>query len=278
MGSKAKPIAPNPQEDYNQYLNEANAALDVQGQILPRMISMQDRFAPQLSQSQLQNYGIMSTGMLGLADRLYQPSLDFQTKYAGGQMGLMAGMAPGATQAVIGGMDDTTRSIYQTYGQQALSDLQTGTGLSAQEQAFATQSARRAAQARGMNFSRQGADLEILNTYQLGQQRLAQRQATAAQAYQFGQGVQSLGMQGFLSPSLQAAQPYSATGLIGMAQQAYPNLGESFLQPESQYLANIRSNRIQMLTAVQGANAARSGALGGAAIGAVGTIAGAALI
>jgi hypothetical protein len=50
----------------------------------------------------------------------------------------------------------------------------------------------------------------------------------------------------------------------------YSDIGTSpFLQPESQYMANIRANRIQMETAIQSANAARSGGiLGGLAQGA----------
>jgi hypothetical protein len=55
----------------------------------------------------------------------------------------------------------------------------------------------------------------------------------------------------------------------------YGDVGSSpFLQPESQYLANIRANRIQMETAIQSANAARSGAIIGGVTQAIGTYAG----
>lgn len=274
MGSKAKAPAPNPEADYQQYLAEAQNALRVQKQVLPEMAALETAMAPQLAQAKMTGYETLATGMLGLADRLYEPSMAMQRQVAGGQLGLMAGLAPSATQAAIGGMDATTRGIYQTFGEQALADLQAGTGLSAQEQAFAQQSARAAAEARGVNLSRQGTDLEVLNTYRLGQQRLAQRQAVAAQAFQMGQGVQSVGMTGFLAPSLGMAQGYSVPGLMTSAGAGFTGLGESFLTPESQYLANIRANRIQMETSIQAANAQRSGAIFGGIASGLGAAAG----
>jgi hypothetical protein len=269
MGSKAKAPAPNPEADYQQYLAEARNALRAQYQVLPEMAEMQTRLAPQLAQAQTAAAEAGARGFLGLAGALYQPGMDMQQRVAQGQLGLMAGLAPQATQAAMAGMDETTRGLYQTFGQQALADLQQGTALSAQETTLAQQAARAAAERRGVNFSRQGADLEILNTYQLGQQRQAQRRAVAQQAFDLGQGVQTFGLRGFLSPSLAMAQPYSPTGLAGYGMQSVPNLAESFLTPESQYMANIRANRIQMETSIAAANAQRSGAIfGGLASGA----------
>jgi hypothetical protein len=157
-----------------------------------------------------------------------------------------------------------------------LTDLQAGSSLNAQETTQAQQAARAAGAARGMAFSRQGTDLEILNTYNMGQRRLAQRQGVAQQAYQMGAGQQQIGLQGFLSPAFAASQQYGLTGLAGSASGMYADVGNSpFLQPESQYLANIRANRIQMETAIQSANAARSGGILGGALQAAGTIGGA---
>ena len=137
-----------------------------------------------------------------------------------------------------------------------------GTGLNAQETEQAQQAARAAAQARGLQFSRQGSDLEILNTYNMGQKRYAQRQQAALAGYQMGTGQQQFGYQAFLNPAFAASQPYSLAGIYGSTQQGYAGLGQSaFLTPESQFLANIRANRIQMETAIQSANAQRSGAI-----------------
>lgn len=270
MGGKAKTPAPNPEADYNQYLTEGRNALRAQGELLPMQADMEQRLAPQLINTRMAGLRATSQGLMGLYGDLYSPAQQLQQRYATDQLSMLGGLGAQATGAALGSLDATTRGIYSTFGQQALGDLQAGTSLTAQETTQAQQAARAAASARGMSFSRQGADLEILNTYGMGQRRLAQRQATAQQAYQMGVGQQAIGLQGFLTPAYAGSQQFSLAGLAGGAQGMYADVGSSpFLQPESQYMANIRANRIQMETAIQSANAARSGGiLGGLAQGA----------
>jgi hypothetical protein len=279
MGSKAKVPEPNPQADYNQYLTEGQNALRVQAALLPEQARLEQTLAPQLIDTRMAGLRATSQGLLGLYGDLYQPAQQLQQRYATDQLSMLSGLGAQATGAALGSLDATTRGIYSTFGQQALSDLQAGTSLTAQETTQAQEAARAAAAARGLTFSRQGTDLEVLNTYGMGQRRLAQRQATAQQAYQMGVGQQAIGLQGFLNPAFAASQQYSLTGLAGGATGMYADVGSSpFLQPESQYLANIRANRIQMETAIQSANAARSGGiLGGLASGAGSVIAKAAI-
>jgi hypothetical protein len=278
MGGKAKTPAPNPEADYQQYLNEGRNALRAQGELLPIQAQMEERLAPMLINTRMAGLKATSQGLMGLYGDLYEPAQALQKRYATDQMSMLAGMGAQSTQAALGSLDATTRGIYDTFGQQALSDLQAGTSLTAQETTQAQQAARAAGAARGVNFSRQGADLEILNTYNMGQRRLAQRQGVAQQAYQMGAGQQQIGLQGFLNPAFAASQQYSLTGLAGGATGMYADVGSSpFLQPESQYLANIRANRIQMETAIQSANAQRSGAITGGLLSAAGTMGGAAI-
>jgi hypothetical protein len=273
MGSKAKVPKPNPEADYQQYLAEGSNALRAQNELLRKQVGYEADLQPLLTQQQMRSLGGQAQGLLGLYGNLYEPAQAMQQRYATDQMSMMAGLGGQATNAALASLDPTTRGIYSTFGQQALTDLQAGTGLTAQETTQAQQAARAAGAARGMSFSRQGADLEILNTFNAGQRRLAQRQAVAQQAYQMGASQQGVGLQAFLSPSFTASQQYGLTGLLGSAQSSYGGLGESsFLTPESQYLANIRANRIQMETGVMSANAQQSGAIGGAAIGAAGSI------
>lgn len=268
--------APNPTADFNQYMAEGSNALMAQEQLLKLQTAAEARLQPMLTENQMSSLRGQATGLLGLYGDL-QPAADkFQQQYVASQIGMMGGLGAQSTQAAIGSLDPTTRGIYNTFGQQALEGLQAGTGLTSQETNQAQQAARAAAQARGLQFSRQGSDLEILNTYALGQQRQQQRQATAQAAYQMGAGQQQFGYQGYLTPSFGASQQFGLTGLVGGAQTTYGALGQSsFLTPESQYLANIRANRIQMETSVQSANAQRSGAIWGGVASAAGSIIGA---
>jgi hypothetical protein len=276
MGSKAKTPQPNPEADYQQYLTEARNALKVQSTLLPEQAVLEERIAPTLLNTRMAGLRATSQGLLGLYGDMYEPAQQFQQRYATDQLSMMAGMGGQASAAALGSLDPTTRGIFNTFGQQALTDLQAGTGLTAQETTQAQQAARAAGAARGVSFSRQGSDLEILNTYNMGQRRLAQRQGVAQQAYQMGVGQQQIGLQGFLNPAFSASQQYSLSGMTGAASGMYADVGSSpFLQPESQYLANIRANRIQMETSIQSANAARSGGIMGGALQAAGTIGGA---
>ena len=269
MGSKAKVPGPNPTADYNQYLAEGSNALKAQDQLLRQQVGYEAGLQPLLTAQQMASLKGQSQGLLGLYGDLYDPAQAMQKRYAGDQLTMMGGFGQQATQAAIGSMDATTRGIYDTFGQQALSDLQMGSSLNAQETNQAQQAARAAGAARGLSFSRQGGDLEILNTYNMGQKRQTQRQGVAQQAYQMGTAQQQIGLQGFLNPAFAASQQYGLSGLVQGAQASYAGLGSSsFLTPESQYLANIRANRIQMETSIQSANAARSGAIwGGVASG-----------
>lgn len=275
MGSKsAKPADPlkASQSAMKIYETELLGAIPVQEKALALQAEAEKRLTQPMTAARIASLGTVGQGLLGLYGQLQTGADQFQQQYGAQQLGMMAGFAPAATQAVIGGMDATTRGLYQTFGQQALSDLQMGTALSEQERAYATQTARAAAEARGLNLSRQGIDLEILNTYKLGQERQAQRREAARQAFQMGQGVQTIGMERFLSPAYQGAQAFSLPSLVGTSGQMFGGLSEGFVTAESQYLADLRSNIIAGQNAVAAANAQRSGAIGGAAIGAIGTI------
>ena len=270
MGSKAKVPGPNPTADYNQYLAEGSNALKAQDQLLRQQVGYEAGLQPLLTAQQMSSLKGQAQGLFGLYGDLYEPAQAMQKRYAGDQLTMLGGLGAQATGAALGSLDPTTRGIYDTFGQQALSDLQMGSSLSAAETTQAQQAARAAGAARGVSFSRQGTDLEVLNTYGMGQRRLQQRQGVAQQAYQMGVGQQQIGLQGFLNPAFASSQQFGLQGMVQGAQASYAGLGDSsFLTPESQYLANIRANRIQMETAIQSANAARSGGiLGGLAQGA----------
>jgi hypothetical protein len=244
--------------DYVQYLTEGSNAIKAQEYLMELQAQAENRLQPTMTAQQMSSLKGQTMGLMGLYGDLYQPAQQLQQRYATDQIRMMGGLGANATQSAMASLDPTTRGIYDTFGQQALTDLQAGSFLNSQETNQAQQAARAAAAARGVSFSRQGIDLEVLNTYNMGQRRLAQRQGVAQQAYQMGAGQQQIGLQGFLSPAFGASQQYGLTGLVGGGQSTYAAAGQSaFLSPESQYLANIRSNRIQQQNADAAAKAQR---------------------
>jgi hypothetical protein len=172
-----------------------------------------------------------------------------------------------ATQAYQSSLPGYARNLQGQMGGIAMSELGMGMSLSPQETRFAQQSARAAASARGLTGN-QAIGMEVLSGYNLGQKRQQERRAYAMDVYGMGERAQSSGYQMFLSPSFQTSSMFSLPGLLGAAESGYAGLGPQFLTPESQYLANIRANRMQADSAAYAARQAKQGAIiGGVASG-----------
>jgi hypothetical protein len=94
------------------------------------------------------------------------------------------------------------------------------------------------------------------------------------QGYQMGRDLQNYGAQAYLSPAMQGSQIYSIPSLIGAGEGAIGSYGPRVLQPESQYLANLRGNRLQSQAAADQANATRNAGI----LSGLTTLAGAAIM
>ena len=244
--------------DSLQYYGESLGAINAQKRIIPQGVQAEKEMLPGLQDYQRFLYGSQAQNLMGIYGGLQDQTLAAQGQYGGQLLGMYGQMGQGATNQAINSLGTIGAGIYNTYGNQALSDLSLGTSLNPQETAQAQQAARAAAQSRGLNFSRQGTDMEILNTYNMGQNRLNQRRQAAGQAYAMAQGQQQYGGQAYLNPAMQQSAVYSMPGLLQATQGSFQQMGPQFLQPESQYLANIRANRIQQENADKAAAAQRS--------------------
>ena len=248
--------------------------MQAQAGVYPEMAANMLRLTPIMQQAQQAGMTGQGQSLMGTYNALYDQSNALQSRYASDQMRMLGGLASDATRNAYTSMDAGTRGIYDRFQSQAESDLALGSSLNDQELQLSQQSARAAAEARGLNFGDQGVGMEVLNSYQLGQQRLNQRRQFAGQAYQMGQGLQQYGAQAFLQPTMATSQTFGLGGIYAGAQGGYEGLGQSFLTPESQYLANIRGGAIQMYNANTAAAAQKKagmyqgiGALVGGALG-----------
>ena len=82
---------------------------------------------------------------------------------------------------------------------------------------------------------------------------------------------QQFGANAYMAPAVAGGEMFGLQNMMGATQNSFNNLGGQFLQPESQYLANIRANRMQQENANNAASATRSAGV----MGAVGSVAGA---
>jgi hypothetical protein len=243
--------------DSLSYYTETLGALNAQKRIIPQAIQAERELLPSLQGYQNELYTSQAQNLMGIYSGLQDRTLAAQGAYGGQLLGMYGQMGQGATNQAVNSLSPWARDIYNTYGNQTMSDLSMGSSLNAQEITQAQQAARAAAQARGLNFSRQGTDMEILNTYNMGQNRMNQRRQAAQGAFQMAQGQQTFGAQAYLNPAMQTSSVYSMPGLLQATQGSFDQMGTQFLQPESQYLANIRANRIQQENADKAAAAQR---------------------
>jgi hypothetical protein len=244
-------------KEAQQYYNETMGSLQAQTRVIPQAIEEERKLMPGLQQAQAQNFTSQSQNLLGMYQGLQGDSVNAQGAYGNQLVNMYGQMGAGATQQAVNGMSDWNRQIYNNFGQQAANDLSLGSSLNSQETMQAQQAARAAAGARGLTGN-QAVGMEVLNSYQLGNQRQQQRQQTALQANQMGNQQQQFGAQAFLQPSMQMSNIYSMPGMIDQTQASFGNMGPSFLQPESQYLANIRATNAQVAMAQEQARATRS--------------------
>ncbi|NDB82157.1 MAG: hypothetical protein EB127_05350 [Alphaproteobacteria bacterium] len=249
---------PMPQYDIGQGISDygqmTSGAIGVQANNLVQASNLEAGAIPQLQQNFIDKYENQVTGLLGLQLGMLGKTGQFQNQYSNQMLGMQGNLMRGAIGAQYNAMDAGGRGLYDQINQQALSGLRMGSSLSAEDKAYAQQSARAAAEARGINFSRQGSDLEVLNSYNLGQARLKERQAQANLAYGNSQKLQEMGAASIYSPNLQSSQQAGLYGQLSMANQAMGALAPSMLSPESQYFANIRNSQMQQQYAYEALN------------------------
>ncbi len=264
--SRAPSITAGSGQDMAAYEAELMGAPRVQARAIPQAIALERGIMPELQSYYFDTLGASTDRLRGFYEQMEGGTIDAQGRYGNALAGMYGQMGAAATQASIDSLDPDARRNYMLMQQQAADDLSLGTELNAQETSIAQGAARAAAQARGLQFSRQGGDLEILNTFQMGQARQNQRRQYAGAALQTAQGVQQFGAQAYLAPAMQGSALYSLPGMVQGAESAMQGYGPRVLQPESQYLGDIRNARLQMQMAADQANATkRAGMMSGIA-------------
>ena len=261
--------------DAQQYYNENMGAISAQKKIVPAAMQAEEAMLPELQGYQRRSMASQSQNLLGQYGQLQPYANQAQQQYQNQLIGMYGQGGQMATDYAVQSLGPQGAYNYNMFQQQAGEGLAMGSQLGYQDQMYAQQSARAAMASRGLTGN-QAVGQEVLNSYQLGNQRLQQRQAMGAQAYQMANQQQSFGQQTYNAPAMQTSQGLYGVGeLYGATQNSFQSFGPQFLQPESQYLANIRANRISGENADKAAKAQENagflgmlGAVAGAAIGA----------
>jgi len=246
-------ITPPPSRDYGQ---EMSSALNAQAGIQNQLLSLQGQYVPQYQQMQQQ--GLM--GQMGSVGTMYGQAIN---------------QSQGLQNQMLGSQNAIYNNLGQAAGQTYSNSLGAGTNLTASQTQQAQQSARAAMQARGLSGN-QAALGEMLNTYNMGQQRQQTALANAGSAYNLGVAQQGNAMSQYGVPMMNQMNSISANGLMNQASSSYGALNQGMLfQPESQYNASLISANQQNQMQASMANAQANSAMMGGLLGMAGTIGGA---
>lgn len=258
MGSKVK--APPPR-DYKQEMLDTMAA---QESIQPRLLALEKQYTPLYQQLQNESLQRQMDFMSQAYEQQIPRAAEISTKYAQAMAPAFGAIGESARTAYQQSLDTSVRGILGTLGQQAQADLTLGSALSAAETQQAQQAARASMAARGMQMGNQAVALEALNTVNLGQQRMRERQQFASNVYGLGQQQvqQAMGLYG--NPLVGTAAALSPAGMYQSAAGGYGSLGAQIFQPESQYNAQlITANRQEQMQAKMANAQSRAGLVGG---------------
>jgi hypothetical protein len=269
MGSK-KVSAPPPRDYYKEMSDSIRAQID----LAPQMMEAERRLIPQWQAMQKEQ-------MLGQADNLKSfyrevmgDSSALLSQYGREFAGALTPIAESSRQtyeASLGG----GAALQNKMRAQAMSDLDAGMGLTPEMQTQAQQMARAAATARGLGNTNRGIGAEVLGGYQLGLQREDRARMFSNTVLGNDMTISGNAYQQYGSPLVQSGMSaLSPMGLAGMSMQYNQNLGPAYLQPESQYNANLVAANQNMAMQAATANAQASSGLMGGLIGAAGSFLG----
>jgi hypothetical protein len=268
MGSKVK--TPPPRD----YYGEMKGAMDAQYRLAPEMIAKERELVPQLQQLQLEQMQGSARNLQSFYGSVMGDSANLMRQYGSTFTDALSPIARGARstyeQALGGG-----ERLQNTMRGQAESDLSFGMGLTPEMEREATQRARAGMNARGMMNTNLGIGSEILSGYKMGMDR-QDRARTFANTV-LGNDV-TMGNNAYTqygSPLISSGlQAFSPQGLAQGATAGMQSLGPSYLQPESQYSANLYSGNQNMQMQAATANAQANSGLMGGVIGAAGSFLG----
>lgn len=150
------------------------------------------------------------------------------------QVNDIATLGPGATQA-IQAANPQMAALMNTLNGQAQTELNSGSGLTPDEQRMMQQATRSSWAARGLDGTNASAADEVLRQYALGQQLLRQRQ-------QFAQGVVGQDQSAYQDPMLAMLTANGGQ----TAAQAQGMLPGAMFNPESPFAGNIAAANQQM--------------------------------
>lgn len=259
-------------------LNESLRALSVYRAVAPKQLEVMNEFNPQFAASYGNTLSSLYAGALPVYENQIAPAISRVTQQ--GQQAQRAGdladfqmLGPQYTAALLAA-NPQQGALLDEMNRQALAELQSGGNLTPDQQRIAQQQSRAAFSARGLAGSNGGIADELLRQFQLGEQLKAQRRGFAGNMLGYNQAVVG---DPFLATTGRASQVAGLSGQVfGQGGQMYQQTGANTYNPISDaYTTMFRNQDIDL--AKDSANKQLIGSIVGGALGAAGSIGGAAI-
>lgn len=264
MGTKVQ--APPPRDYYKEMSDTIRAQID----LAPKMMEAERSLVPQWQALQKQQMLAQADNLKSFYREVMGDSADLLSQYGTKFAGALTPIAESSRATYEAGLGGGA-ALQNRMRSQAMSDLDAGMGLTPEMQTQAQQMARAAATARGLGNTNRGIGAEVLGGYQLGLQR--QDRARMFANTVLGNDVTMAGnaYQQYGSPLIQSGMSaLSPMGLAGMATQYNANLGPTYLQPESQYAANLTAANQNAALQASVASAQAAGSMWGGLMSGIG--------
>jgi len=263
MSSKAK--APPPAS----YGNIMSDALNAQIKLAPKVLAAEQQYQPQYTALNISQLGQGLQGLQGIYGEAMPGLIDYQNQLSEADIAQQQKYMPQFVQQYRQGAGSA--NLLSQLQTQAEEGLTAGSNLTPEQQRIAQQQARGAYAARGMGTGNRAIGAEIMSQYGMGEALQRQRQQFAGNV---ANQLETSGVPQYYNTTY---QPMAQT-LSGLAGQASGLMAGRQFQPESQLASDIYSQNSQNQMTASAANSANKAGMVSAGIGAVGTIAGAALI
>jgi len=251
LTSKPSGIAAPPKRNS---LKEMQDALGGQEAIQNQLIGLESKYTPIWQQQQSQAIGSGMTSLQGLYNSAIPMSAQLGNQFATAMAPAYAQAGQSAMGAYGSMLGPQAMGIYNTMGRQAQQGLEAGYGLTDQQNQLAQQSARAAMAARGFSTGNNAVAEEVLNSYQLGNQRYQQSLGNAQNYLNTATTAAGNAYNMYGAPLMQQLNQVSPVGLVAGAAGYNSTLGAKLFNPESQYNADVKGSNQANLMNTQLAN------------------------
>lgn len=271
MGS-TKVQAPPPRNAYQERSDEIRAQID----LAPQILAAERNLVPQFQKLQYEQMLGQSKNLRTFYREVMDDSANLFSEYGTRFSSALEPLAAASRKTYEAGLGGGS-ALQNTMRGQAMSDLNAGMGLTPEMEREAMQRARAAMTARGLAGGNQGVAQEVLSGYNMGMQRQDRARSFAQSVLGNDVNMSAAAYAQYGSPLMQTGMSaLSPMGLAGMSTQYNASLGPQYINPESQYAANVNASNYNAQLQAAVATAQNKSALTSGLIGAAGSIAGSA--